>query len=72
MMLAPAMNTCMWESPFTQRHLGVLLTLGMSGAPGNGAVGAAVRGSSGGGWVRVGIDGQCSPRHQTHFEPSFL
>jgi phosphopantothenoylcysteine synthetase/decarboxylase len=33
-LLAPAMNTCMWESPFTRRHLDAMLHLGGSGGSG--------------------------------------
>ena len=28
MVIAPAMNTMMWESPFTQKHLSTLVELG--------------------------------------------
>lgn len=39
-LVAPAMNTCMWESPFTSRHLGVLEEVfGGGGGEGGGAFG---------------------------------
>ena len=50
MLLAPAMNTCMWESPFTRRHLDTLLELGGDGKKnGNGGGGGGGVGGGGGG-----------------------
>ena len=36
MLLAPAMNTFMWESPFTRKHLDTLVELGQIGERGGG------------------------------------
>ncbi|KAG2493200.1 hypothetical protein HYH03_008620 [Edaphochlamys debaryana] len=54
MLLAPAMNTAMWASPFTARHLDTLVQLGGGGGGGAGSsggvgAGAAMAASAGAG-----------------------